>query len=139
MGAFHDYIQRELKYLSQETYYLSGPGINQNWDFKHRPSGGGGGGGRGGDQVRPDVAVDLSDAMRKNPRLHVFSANGYFDLATPFFSTEYDLNHMDLPAKLVGNVQFGYYPAGHMVYLNVDALKELKADMTKFYAVAQQR
>jgi len=26
-------------------------------------------------------AIDLADAMRKNPRLKVFSANGYFDLA----------------------------------------------------------
>jgi carboxypeptidase C (cathepsin A) len=142
VGAFHDYIQKELKYMSQEPYYLSGPGLNQVWDFKHRPSGaagaGGGGGGRGGEQNQPDVAVDLSDAMRKNPHLHVFSANGYFDLATPFFSTEYDLSHMDLPANLVGNVQFGYYPAGHMVYLNVEALKELKADMVKFYAVAEK-
>jgi carboxypeptidase C (cathepsin A) len=78
--------------------------------------------------------VDLADAMRKNPRLRVFSANGYFDLATPFFATEYDLSHMSLPAKLVSNVEFGYYPAGHMVYLNVDALKEMKADVAKFYA-----
>jgi carboxypeptidase C (cathepsin A) len=140
VGAFHDYIQRELKYMSQEPYYLSGPGLNQAWDFKHRPAGaaGGGGGGRGGEQNAPDVAVDLSDAIRKNPKLRVFSANGYFDLATPFFSTEYDLSHMDLPANLVGNVQFGYYPAGHMVYLNIEALKELKADMAKFYALAQQ-
>ncbi len=140
VGAFHDYIQKELKYMSQEPYYLSGPGLNQVWDFKHRPAGGfgGGGGGRGGEQNQPDVAVDLSDAMRKNPKLRVFSANGYFDLATPFFSTEYDLSHMDLPGNLVGNVQFGYYPAGHMVYLNVEALKELKADMVKFYALAQQ-
>jgi carboxypeptidase C (cathepsin A) len=135
VGAFHDYLQKELKYMSQEPYYLSGPGLNQNWDFKHR----GAGMGRGAEQTAPDVAVDLSDAIRKNPHLHVFSANGYFDLATPFFATEYDLSHMDLPAKLVGNVQFGYYPAGHMVYLNVDALKELKADMVKFYALAQQR
>jgi carboxypeptidase C (cathepsin A) len=139
VGAFHDYIQRELKYMSQEPYYLSGPGLNQAWDFKHRPPGPPAvGGGRAGEQTAPDVAVDLSDAMRKNPHLHVFSANGYFDLATPFFSTEYDLSHMDLPAKLVGNVQFGYYPAGHMVYLNVEALKELKADMVKFYTLAQQ-
>jgi carboxypeptidase C (cathepsin A) len=133
VGAFHDYIQRELKYVSQETYYLSGPGLNQAWDFKHRPPGGG----PRGDQTAPDVAMDLGDTIRKNPRLHVFSANGYFDLATPFFATEYDLSHMSLPAKLVGNVHFGYYPAGHMVYLNVDALKEMKADMIKFYAAAQ--
>jgi carboxypeptidase C (cathepsin A) len=138
VGAFHDYLQKELKYLSQEPYYLHGPGLNENWDFKHRPSGVRGVGGRGGEQSMPDVAIDLGDAMRKNPHLRVFSANGYFDLATPFFSTEYDLSHMNLPATLVGNVQFGYYPAGHMVYLNVDALKELKEDMVKFYAVAQQ-
>ena len=133
VGAFHDYIQRELKYLSQEPYYLSGPGINQAWDFKHKPAGGG----ARVEQTAPDVAMDLGDTIRKNPKLRVFSANGYFDLATPFFATEYDLSHMSLPEKLVGNVQFGYYPAGHMVYLNVDALKEMKADMAKFYAAAQ--
>lgn len=130
MGAFRDYLQRELKYMGQEPYYLFGPGVNQAWDFKHKPT-------SGGDQSAPDVAIDLADTMRKNPSLRVFSANGYFDLATPFFSTEYDLSHMSLPAKLMGNVKFGYYPAGHMVYLNVDALKGMKADLVKFYSEAQ--
>jgi carboxypeptidase C (cathepsin A) len=111
--------------------------VNEAWDFKHKAAGAGVG--RGGEQTAPDVAVDLADAIRKNPKLRVFSANGYFDLATPFFSTEYDLSHMDLPEKLVNNVQFGYYPAGHMVYLNVDALREMKADLVKFYGLAQQR
>jgi carboxypeptidase C (cathepsin A) len=137
VGAFHDYVARELKYVSSEPYYLQGPGINQNWDFKHRPSSGGGGG--RGEQTAPDTAVDLSDAMRKNPALKVFSANGYFDLATPFFATEYDLSHMELPEKLVGNVSFGYYPAGHMVYLNVDALKQMKGDMDRFYSSALRK
>ncbi len=134
VGAFHDYLQRDLNYMSQEPYYLQGPGINQNWDFKHRPSGGQGYG--RGEQVLPDVAIDLSDAMRKNPHLKVFSANGWFDLATPFFGTEYDLDHMMLPGALKKNVEFGYYPAGHMVYLNVEALKQMHADMERFYGEA---
>jgi carboxypeptidase C (cathepsin A) len=97
----------------------------------------GGGGGRG--MPEPDTVLDLSDAMRKNPHLKVFSANGMFDLATPFFGTEHDLGQLMLPETLTHNVQFGYYPAGHMVYLNVEALKEMHADLDKFYGEASHR
>jgi len=41
--------------------------------------------------------------------------NGLFDLATPFFITEYDLSHMELEHKLRQNIQFAYYPSGHMI------------------------
>jgi carboxypeptidase C (cathepsin A) len=129
VGALHSYFQNELKLTTADTYYLSGPGINENWDWKHKPSGG-----RGGPQSEPDTVIDLSDAMRKNTHLRVFSANGWFDLATPFFGTEHDLAQLMLPPALLGNIQFGYYPAGHMVYLNVDALKEMHADLEKWYS-----
>jgi carboxypeptidase C (cathepsin A) len=137
VGAFHDYIQSELKYMSSEPYYLSGPGINQNWDWKHRPSGAQGFGGGRGEQSEPDTVLDLSDAMRKNPHLRVFSANGWYDLATPFFGTEHDLAQLMLPESSLKNVQFGYYPAGHMVYLNVDALKEMHSDLERWYGEAR--
>ena len=42
------------------------------------------------------VVDDLGQAMRMNTHLKVLSANGYFDLATPFFGTERDLYHMEL-------------------------------------------
>jgi carboxypeptidase C (cathepsin A) len=40
---------------------------------------------------------------------------------------------MGLDSSLRGNVQFGYYESGHMIYLHVPALKALKADLAKFY------
>ncbi len=128
IAAFHDYLSHDLNDTTADTYYVSGPKVNESWDWKHK------GPGRGRQMQLPYVAGDLADAMRKNPKLKVFSANGYFDLATPFFSTEYDLSHMYLEPKLRGNVEFGYYPAGHMIYLNVEALKEFRDDMNRFYA-----
>ncbi|GAC1421872.1 MAG: carboxypeptidase [Acidobacteriaceae bacterium] len=134
VGALHTYLQKDLKYMSNETYFLSAPGVIQAWNFKHHPSGAAPG--PNNDQAMPDTAIDLADAMRKNPKLRVFSANGWFDLATPFFATEYDLSHMMLPAPIASNVEFGYYPAGHMVYLNTEALKQMKSDLSRFYAEA---
>ena len=135
IASFHDYLESELKFVSKETYNNSGPGLNQEWDWKHR--GVGGGRGFGGQQTMPYVAGDLGDTIRKNPHLKVFAANGIFDLATPFTATEWELAHMGTEPKMRANVTWGYYPAGHMVYLNVDALKSFREDLSKFYDSAK--
>jgi carboxypeptidase C (cathepsin A) len=133
VSAFHAYLLRELKYETTDEYRPTAYNLIE-WDWKHRPGGRPPSvtAGRGGEQQVPYVAADLADAIRKNPHLHVFSANGYFDLATPFFITEYDISHMNLDPPLRGNIQFGYYPSGHMIYLNVDALHQLKDDLSGF-------
>ncbi len=138
VAALHDYLEGELKYQSTDAYRPTAYNLTGGqWDWKHRPTSGGPGmGPGGGEQTQPYVAADLASAIRKNPHLKVFSANGYFDLATPFFATEYDLDHMELPEELRGNVQFGYYPSGHMIYLNVDALHKLRDDLAGFIAGA---
>jgi carboxypeptidase C (cathepsin A) len=135
VDSFHEYLEKDLKFISQDTYNNSGPGVNQEWDWKHR---GATGGGFGRQQMMPYVAGDLGDTMRKNPHLKVFSANGIYDLATPFTATEWELSHMGTEPKMRGNVTFGYYPSGHMVYLNVDALKAFRQDLAKFYDSAKQ-
>ena len=127
-AAFHEYLQHELKYNTEDTYRVSANTIGQ-WDWHHQPPGRL----RGRPEELPDVADDLADAMRKDPKLKVFSANGLFDLATPFFITEYDINHMLLAPDLVKNVEFGYYPSGHMIYLNTEALGLLRHDLDGFY------
>jgi carboxypeptidase C (cathepsin A) len=137
-GAFvavlHDYLQRELKYESTDTYRPNAFSLTgSQWDWKHKPAGSTPG---SPEQQLPYVAADLASAIRKNPHLKVFSANGYFDLATPFFGTEFDLSHMDLEPALRGNVQFGYYPSGHMIYLNTEALHKLRDDLAAFISAA---
>jgi carboxypeptidase C (cathepsin A) len=131
VGGLHDWLEQGLGYTTELNYWPSGPGINQAWDWKHRPPGGFGGGGR--KEPVANTAADMGLAMRQNPHLKIFSLNGLYDMATPFFGTEYDIAHLYLDPSIKNNVRFGYYPSGHMVYLNQDALKTMKAEVAKFY------
>lgn len=85
-----------------------------------------------------NVTTDLASAMTYNPALQVFSANGYFDFATPFFATVYALNHMNLAPAIQRNITYGFYPSGHMIYLSVPALKRYHADLERWYAKTLQ-
>lgn len=127
VSAFHDYLDQQLHYRSDLDYRPTYGEIGKDWDWKHKAA--------GVTRTLPlaYVAGDLAHAMRTNPNLKVLSVNGYYDFATPFFITEYDLAHMNLDPSLRGNLQFLYYPSGHMIYLNTDALKQLKTDLVPFY------
>jgi len=128
IGTFSDYLAKDLKYQTDMPYRVAAYGLKDfDWDWKHKtPSG-------GDAETTPDVALDLAAAMRTNPYLHVLSLNGYYDMATPFTSTEYDLSHMMLEPSQQKNLEFRYYPSGHMVYLNPDALKQMHSDLSGFF------
>ena len=125
-AAFNDYVVRELHWTSEVQYNVMAQAI-QDWDWKHKTPG------AQRPVPLPIMVGDLGGTMRNNPHLKVLAANGYFDLATPFFATEYDLAHLDIDAKLRQNLTITYYPSGHMVYLNLEALKQFKTDLAKFY------
>lgn len=130
VAAFHNYLETDLKYSTDDVYKPTAYGPDFKWDWKHRAPG------SFYEEHSPDVALDLGAAMRENPHLQLFSANGFFDLATPFFETEFDIAHMQLDPSLQKNIHFHYYPSGHMIYLNVNALKQLKTDLAQFYTNA---
>jgi carboxypeptidase C (cathepsin A) len=74
--------------------------------------------------------------MTQNPFLKVFVANGYFDLATPYFATRYTFNHLGLDKDLQSNISMGYYEAGHMMYIHLPSLAQLKEDLAGFVQAA---
>jgi len=131
IASFQDYLVSTLGYETELPYRLSArDAAGWSWNWKHRAPGQGGG---GQPQNNPNTAVDLAAAMRANPYLKVLSLNGWYDMATPFFGTENDLGHMMLERPQQRNLQFRYYEAGHMIYLNPDALRAMKADLTAWY------
>jgi carboxypeptidase C (cathepsin A) len=118
-AAFNDYVREELGYESDLHYWILGGGIGR-WDF--------------GDQGRfPDTSKALRDAMLRNSYMKVFVASGYYDMATPFFGTEYTVSHLGVPESLRGNLRIEEYEAGHMMYIHEGSLAKMKNDITLFY------
>jgi carboxypeptidase C (cathepsin A) len=78
----------------------------------------------------------LREAMSQNPNLRVMIANGYYDLATPFFATEYTVSHLGLEPALSSHVSLTYCEAGHMLYTKKSCLDGLHASMADFYQKA---
>ncbi len=115
VSLFNGYIRHDLKYGDDQTYL---PEIDvwssTKWNFKH-----------GDNPLVLNVANDLADAMKTNPRLKVMLNGGYYDMATPFFAAEYEEKHLPIPQSLAKNIEYSWYESGHMVYVHDESLKLL--------------
>jgi len=131
-AAFNNYVRDELKFGQDKPYHAISEGVGRNWDWKHESRQ------RAFFPGAPSVTGDLIQALLTNPHLQVEVENGWFDLATPFFATEYTMDHLGLPEKLRENIHLQYYNAGHMMYLRDDELGKLKANITKLMDAAHR-
>jgi len=123
-AAANAYLRGELKFETQDRYVMGG-GVQWSWARE----------GQRGWATTTYVGSDLTEALVTNPHLRIEIENGYYDLATPFFATEYTVTHLEgLSPDLRDNITLKYYDAGHMMYLYEPALAELKQNVARFIA-----
>jgi carboxypeptidase C (cathepsin A) len=127
-GAFtaliNQYNHDELRFGKDRQYKNTSGGGAWNWNWS--------GAFRGGFPSAPNSQNSLAQAMVTNPRLLVEVENGYYDMATPFFATEFTMTHLGLPAELQKNITLNYYNAGHMMYLQDDDRVHLHRNIAAF-------
>ncbi|MGA8038511.1 MAG: peptidase S10, partial [Acidimicrobiia bacterium] len=120
-ATLNDLIRRDLGFENKAFYETQSMEVNKSWNYE-------------------DFAghyVDTTDRLRNvmtRSGLEVFVANGYFDLATPHFATEYTFNHLGLDPSLRDKVAMEYYEAGHMMYLHLPSLERLSGHLREFIA-----
>lgn len=118
-ALYNHYCRTMLGYETDLEYHVF-RGIKKPWDW--------GSAGEG----HPDTSDALRRAMGRNRYMKVFVASGYYDLATPFFATEYTVSHLGLDATLHDNITIGEYEAGHMMYIHEGSLAKLADDASAF-------
>lgn len=120
-AAINDYLRRELDYKTDLSYEVLTDKVNP-WSYKEF------------ENRYVNVADRLRQAMTQNHDMRVEIVNGYFDLATPFFATEYTVSHLGLEPALASHVSLAYCEAGHMLYTRQTCLDSLHSTMADFYA-----
>jgi carboxypeptidase C (cathepsin A) len=116
-SMLNNYVRSDLGFESDAEYHIL---RSLDWDWGSSREG------------YAKSSADLSSAFAQNPYLHLFVASGYYDLATPYFATDYTFDHLALDAETRTHLQTEKYPVGHMVYLEINTLAKLKADIAAF-------
>jgi carboxypeptidase C (cathepsin A) len=74
--------------------------------------------------------------MHQNPALRVLVMSGYYDLATPYFASDYTVTHMQLDESVRDNLRVAYYEAGHMMYVRREDARKFRQDYLQLIADA---
>ncbi len=116
-AAVNAYLRGELGWETDEEYHVL---RELDWEWGSADAG------------YPRTAPALAEAFAKNPYLKLFVASGLYDLATPYFATDYTLAHLPLSVEARAAIQVEKYPVGHMVYVEAAGRAKLNADVAGF-------
>lgn len=119
-ACMNDYLRRELGFETDRSYEILTGNVHP-WSYARF------------ENRYTDTSEDLRSAMTRNRDMHVHVANGYFDLATPFFATEYTFAHLGLPEGERDRISMAYYASGHMMYIDEASLAQQAQDLGEFF------
>lgn len=111
--AINLYIKRHLNYHTDLKYNMFGP--VRPWDNSNDNTG-----------------DDLRQAMAENPYLNVMVQSGYYDGATDYFNSKFNLWQMDPSGRLKERMRWEGYRSGHMMYLRSEDLETSNEDIREF-------
>jgi carboxypeptidase C (cathepsin A) len=127
LAAMNTYARETLKFGENMTYKPGAYEPGFDWNMKHHAYGP-----EGWEGTSTNVMGDIAYTMKSNPSMHVLLMGGYFDLGTLYFGAEYEMKHLPIPQNLEKNISYKFFPTGHMVYVNEDALKALHDRTAQF-------
>ena len=124
-SVLSEYVRRELGYRNEDVYYILGGGIGR-WRYPQNNG-------------YANVVPSLERAFAKNPEMKLYVAEGYYDMATPYFAVEYTLAHMSVDPRVRAGIMTERFEAGHMVYIDKNSLALLKRNAADFVQGALAR
>jgi carboxypeptidase C (cathepsin A) len=116
-AAYQHHLRHALQWQDDAPYHPLSMDTNRAWSWEPHVN------------QYVDVTERLRTALVSNPHLHVFAGSGLYDMATPYFATDYTLAQVGWESDVADRLVHARYAAGHMMYLHVPSLEQLRADL----------
>lgn len=126
-GAINVQLRETLGLESERDYRLLSLDVNETWknDGKQHSF-----------EMQIGATDDLRYGMGLNSHMKVFVAHGYYDLVTPYFSSERIAQLMKLHPDHRARVTLRNYRGGHMFYSWTESRTTFRQDIQAFYQSA---
>ena len=123
-AAFNTYAPAELNYRTELPYRVL-PHIYREWNFDDAKEG----------QDGLGLALSgLQTALLDHPATKVLIANGRYDLVTPYFTSRWLVDQLNIPQAVREAIAVKVYDGGHMMYLRPQSRQALSNDVAALFA-----
>lgn len=112
------YYFKQMSWRSDKMYKLSSDAVSQVWRYE--------------EPFYASAFHALQSALKLSPKLRVYAAAGYYDLAVPAATIDFDLKQMADTKSLTERVHLDIFSAGHMMYVQDTSREKLSQAMRKF-------
>ena len=125
--AFNAYLAEALGVHTDQPYRVLPHDVSQQWNWQ------------GERQYGTDglAMSSLEAALLEHPATKVLIVNGRYDLVTPYLSSRWLVDQLEIPAATRSTIRLRVYDGGHMVYMRPASRSLLAHDAAELYGSSE--
>jgi len=124
--AFNAYLAEALGVHTDQPYRVLPRDVSQQWNWQ-------------GERQHGSEGLAMSSleaALLEHPATKVLIVNGRYDLVTPYLSSRWLVDQLEIPDATRVGIQLRVYDGGHMVYMRPQSRMLLARDAAELYGAA---
>jgi carboxypeptidase C (cathepsin A) len=121
--AFNAYLAEVLGVHTDQPYRVLPHDVSQQWNWE-------------GERQHGSEGLAMSSleaALLEHPATKVLIVNGRYDLVTPYLSSRWLVDQLEIPEATRSTIQLRVYDGGHMVYMRPASRSLLARDAAELY------
>jgi carboxypeptidase C (cathepsin A) len=121
--AFNSYLAETLGVHTDQPYRVLPRDVSQQWNWQGERQHG----------TEGLAMSSLEAALLEHPATRLMIVNGRYDLVTPYLSSRWLVDQLEIPAAARSAIRLRVYDGGHMVYMRPASRSLLAQDAAELY------